>query len=302
MPTAAATSCSAPRPAASGQVLETPLGDIPVYNNVREGLEAGHRFNCGVVYLPPSAADDGVVELIRVNPELEKIFIPTEKMSVHDAREIRAMAQARGIDIFGGNSLGVADSWNQVRIGGALGGDSPGDTLRKGSIAILSNSGGFTTTIAQYLRMAGWGTTTLVSSGKDVYIHYAAPEFAFALGNDERSKAAVLYCEPGGYYELDARVHQAGGGLRRRPLEEQAHARRRPRRRDGRRRRRRGVEGTLVHGEVRRRRAVHARAAGRVRRKGAVVINIAAHSRGADGGDGAPTASSPTSRRKARWS
>ncbi|HSI60286.1 MAG TPA: CoA-binding protein [Ideonella sp.] len=191
-------------PGRRGQVLETPAGPIPVYNNVREGLEAGHRFNCGVVYLPPSAADDGVVELIRVNPELTKIFIPTEKMSVHDAREIRAMAQARGIDIFGGNSLGVADSWHQVRIGGALGGDSPGDTLRRGSVAILSNSGGFTTTIAQYLRMGGWGTTTLVSSGKDVYIHYAAPEFAFALGNDDRSKAAVLYCEPGGYYELDA--------------------------------------------------------------------------------------------------
>ena len=191
-------------PGRKGQVLETPAGNIPVYNNVREGLEAGHRFNCGVVYLPPSAADDGVVELIRVNPELTKIFIPTEKMSVHDAREIRAMAQQRGIDIFGGNSLGVADAWNQVRIGGALGGDSPGDTLKKGSIAILSNSGGFTTTIAQYLRMGGWGTTTLVSSGKDVYIHYAAPEFAFALGNDPRSKAAVLYCEPGGYYERDA--------------------------------------------------------------------------------------------------
>lgn len=191
-------------PGRRGQVLDTPAGPIPVYDNVREGLEAGHRFNCGVVYLPPSAADDGVVELIRVNPELKKIFIPTEKMSVHDAREIRAMAQARGIDIFGGNSLGVADSWHQVRIGGALGGDAPGDTLRKGSIAILSNSGGFTTTIAQYLRLAGWGTTTLVSSGKDVYIHYAAPEFAFALGNDARSQAAVLYCEPGGYYELDA--------------------------------------------------------------------------------------------------
>jgi hypothetical protein len=98
----------------------------------------------------------------------------------------------------------VADAWNQVRIGGALGGDKPEEALRKGSIAILSNSGNFTTTIATYLRMAGWGTTTLISSGKDVYIHYAAPEFAFALANDARSKAAVLYVEPGGYYELDA--------------------------------------------------------------------------------------------------
>ncbi|MFB8829743.1 hypothetical protein ACE0DR_11345 [Azotobacter sp. CWF10] len=64
-------------------------------------------------------------------------------------------------------------------------------------MAIFSNSGGFSTTITQYLRMAGWGTSTVISSGKDVYIQYAAPEFAYALGNDERSKAAVLYCEPG---------------------------------------------------------------------------------------------------------
>src|ERR1700688_1922703 len=191
-------------PGKGGQVLTTSIGDIPVYNNVREGLEAGHRFNCGVVYLPPSAARDGVAELIRVNPKLQKIFIVTEKIAVHDSREIRAMGQGNGIDISGANSLGVADSWNQVRIGGALGGDNPAEALRKGSIAIFSNSGNFTTTIATYLRMAGWGTTTLISSGKDVYIHYAAPEFAFALANDARTKAAVLYVEPGGYYELDA--------------------------------------------------------------------------------------------------
>ena len=146
-----------------------------------------------------------MAELIRVNPELRKIFIITEKISVHDAREIRAMGQQNGIDIFGANGLGVADSWNQVRIGGALGGDKPGDSLRQGSIAIFSNSGGFSTTIAQYLRMARLGhDDASISSGKDVYIHYAAPEFAFALANDARSKAAVLYCEPGGYYELDA--------------------------------------------------------------------------------------------------
>lgn len=187
-----------------GAVLPTPVGNIPVYDNVRDALAAGHRFNCGVVYLPPTAARDGVAELVRMNPELRKIFIITEKISVRDAREIRAIGQQNGIDIFGANGLGVADAWNRVRIGGALGGDRPGDALRPGSIAIFSNSGGFSTTIAQYLRMSGWGTTTLISSGKDVYIHYAAPEFAFALANDARSKAAVLYCEPGGYYELDA--------------------------------------------------------------------------------------------------
>src|SRR6266481_5713941 len=191
-------------PGRRGQFMQTAKGNIPVYNSVLEGLEAGHRFNCGVIYLPPAAARDGVAELIRVNPALEKVFIVTEKMSVHDAREIRAMGQGNGIDIFGANSLGVADAWEHVRIGGALGGDRPEEALRRGSIAIFSNSGNFTTTIATYLRMAGWGTTTLISSGKDVYIHFAAPEWAFALANDARSKAAVMYVEPGGYYEYDA--------------------------------------------------------------------------------------------------
>src|SRR3974377_122039 len=188
-------------PGRRGQALPTAIGEIPVYNNVREGLDAGLSFNTGVVYLPPSGVRDGVAELVRVNPDLQKIVMITEKISVHDAREIRALGQANGIDIFGANCLGVADSWNRVRIGAALGGHNPGEGLLKGSTALFSNSGGFTTTIAQYLATEGWGTTTLISSGKDVYIHYAARDFAYALQRDLRSKAAVLYSEPGGYYE-----------------------------------------------------------------------------------------------------
>ena len=91
---------------------------------------------------------DGVAELIRVNPKLEKIFIVTEK--IVGARRPRDPGDG-------------ADKWHRhfwrqlprrsgflerVRIGGALGGDSPDEVLLKGSIAIFSNSGSFTTTIA----------------------------------------------------------------------------------------------------------------------------------------------------------
>ena len=55
-------------PGRRGQVLATPAGNIPVYNNVREGLDDGLSFNTGVVYLPPSGVRDGVAELVRVNP------------------------------------------------------------------------------------------------------------------------------------------------------------------------------------------------------------------------------------------
>ncbi len=195
-------------PGKGGQVLKTPDGPIPVYNSVREGVKAGHRFNTAVIYLPPSGVKDGVAEVIRHGIGLKKIVILTEKVSLNDARIIRAICQANGIDVFGANCLGLADSWNQVRIGGALGGSKPEESLVKGSVAIFSNSGNFTTTIAVYLLTGGWGTTTSISSGKDVYIHYGPKEFFSALDNDDRSRCAVVYAEPGGYYEAGLQINK----------------------------------------------------------------------------------------------
>lgn len=195
-------------PGRSGQFLETKAGNIPVFNSIREGLKAGLKFNTAVIYLPPSGVKDGVAEAVRHNPDLRKVVILTEKVSVNDARIIRAICQTNGVDVFGGNCLGIADAWNRVRIGGALGGNKPEESLVKGSIAIFSNSGNFTTTIAVYLLTQGWGTTTSVSSGKDVYIHYAPKEFLHGLDNDDRSKGAVIYVEPGGYYESGLEINK----------------------------------------------------------------------------------------------
>ena len=195
-------------PGRSGQKLDTKLGPIPVYNSIKEARAAGHKFNTAVIYLPPSGVKDGVAEVVRQNPDLNKIIILTEKVSVSDARIIRAICQANGIDVFGGNCLGVADAWNKVRIGGALGGNKPEESLVKGSIALFSNSGNFTTTIATYLLTKGWGTTTSISSGKDVYIHFAPKEFFNALDNDDRSRGAVIYVEPGGYYEHGLEINK----------------------------------------------------------------------------------------------
>ncbi|RDH88915.1 MAG: CoA-binding protein [endosymbiont of Seepiophila jonesi] len=190
-------------PGRSGSKMKTAAGDIPVYDNVAEAVDDGQEFNVVVVYLPPSGVRDGVLEAVRVNPNLTKIVVLTEKVPVRDARIIRAIGQMHGIDIFGGNCLGLADAHNHVRIGGALGGSAPEESLLPGSVAIYSNSGNFTTTIAVYLATAGWGTTVSFSSGKDVYIHYAAQEWTHAFHNDDRSKSAVMYIEPGGYYERD---------------------------------------------------------------------------------------------------
>ncbi|NQT24664.1 CoA-binding protein, partial [candidate division KSB1 bacterium] len=184
--------------------LETQIGDIPVYRSIRDVRKHGHPFDIGVIYLPPAAVSQAVWELVTYNKELKRIVIITEKVSTRDSMLIRYICQDAGVDVIGCNCLGVANAWDHVRVGGALGGDHPEESLKKGSIAIHSNSGNFTTTIAQYLKTAGFGISTAVSSGKDVYIHFAAPEFLFAAQNDPRTKAVVLYVEPGGYYEKQA--------------------------------------------------------------------------------------------------
>jgi succinyl-CoA synthetase alpha subunit/citrate synthase len=188
-------------------VLETEKGDIPVYPRLADVVKH-HQFNTGVVYLPPTAVFYAVNELLRYKRygeiDLQKIVLVTEKISVKDQRMIRAICQREKVDVFGANALGIADSWNHIRIGGALGGDAPQDTLIKGSVAIHSNSGNFGNTIAEYMKTEGFGTTAIMSSGKDIIIQFAAAEFLNAAHNDKRTKAAVLYVEPGGFYEKQA--------------------------------------------------------------------------------------------------
>ena len=182
-------------------VLETKIGDIPVYRSIREVMDKGIAFDMGVVYIPPLGVCKAVSELVTHNEDLKRIVVVTEKVPARDSRNLRALCQEAGVDVIGANCLGMANAWDRVRIGGSLGGDHPEETLVKGSIAIHSNPGNFTTTMAEYLRTAGFGISTAVSSGKDVYIHFALPEFLYAAQNDPRTKAVVIYVEPGGYYE-----------------------------------------------------------------------------------------------------
>jgi succinyl-CoA synthetase alpha subunit/citrate synthase len=184
--------------------LETAIGNIPVYRSVLDVVRNQIIFDIGVIYLPPAAVSQAVWELVTYNKELKRIVIVTEKVTSRDSRNIRFICQEAGVDVIGCNCLGVANVWDQVRVGGALGGDQPHEALKKGSIAIHSNSGNFTTTIAEYLKSGGFGVSTAISSGKDVYIHFALPEFLYAAQNDPRTKAVALYVEPGGYYEKQA--------------------------------------------------------------------------------------------------
>ena len=76
-------------PGKSGKSLTTKNGKIPVYNSIKEGMAAGHKFNTVVVYLPPSGVKDGIAEAVRDTLILKKLLFSQKKLRL----KIRALCE-----------------------------------------------------------------------------------------------------------------------------------------------------------------------------------------------------------------
>jgi len=192
----------------AGQTISVPgAKDIPVFGQFDEmmsHLPKTKRPNKIVVYSPPDAVYGDVKEAIEKGKGcVETIYIITEHVSISVTAKLRRLADTEGVDILGCNTLGVINVHDHVRVG-AVGGDSPTETFRKGGCCVISNSGNMVNTIASYLQSAGLGISYGISTGKDVLILSPLKELLPLAIEDERTKMIVLYVEPGGLYEEEA--------------------------------------------------------------------------------------------------
>jgi succinyl-CoA synthetase alpha subunit/citrate synthase len=191
-----------------GQQIEVPGREpIDVFSTVREmleGLPQERLPNKILVYSPPPGVYGEVKEIVEhAARHVETIFIVTEHVSVEVAAKIGRLCGDAGIDVLGCNSLGVLNAHDGVRVG-AVGGDDPAESLRPGSVAILSNSGNMVNTMASYLQSAGLGVSCGISTGKDVLILQPLKGLLELARNDESTKLVLAYVEPGGLYEAEA--------------------------------------------------------------------------------------------------
>jgi succinyl-CoA synthetase alpha subunit/citrate synthase len=190
-----------------GQVLETPVGTIPVYATFEELL---HMMppelhpNKILIYSPPDAVYGEVKEVVNYGEKIvETIYIITEHVSIEVTAKIHQICREAHIDVIGCNTLGIINTRDGVRIG-AVGGTSPEETFKPGSITVISNSGNMVNTISSYLLASGMGTSFGISTGKDKLILFPLKDFLTLAEKDENTKLIVLYVEPGGTYEHDA--------------------------------------------------------------------------------------------------
>jgi succinyl-CoA synthetase alpha subunit/citrate synthase len=191
----------------AGQNIHTSGGPIPVfatYKNMMQNLPADKKPNKIVIYSPPGAVYGEVKEVVEYSRGIvETIFVITEHVSIEVTAKIHQICKDANIDLIGCNTLGMINVYDHVRVG-AVGGDTPEESFRPGSVSIFSNSGNMVNTIATYLKASGMGISYGVSTGKDTLILTPMKELLPLAERDPNTKIVVLYVEPGGVYEQEA--------------------------------------------------------------------------------------------------
>jgi succinyl-CoA synthetase alpha subunit len=113
------------------------------------------------------------------------------------------LAEMRDARIIGPNCLGII-SPGEAKMGGVGGPAANTKTAySKGSIGVMSRSGGMTTEIANTLTAAGMGQSTAVSIGGDAIIGTSYAELMPLFEADAQTKAIAIYSEPGGRMEAE---------------------------------------------------------------------------------------------------
>jgi len=173
---------------------------VQVYDCVRE-ITAKTRVDGAVVCVPPRFTRDAVFEAIENGIKL--IVIVTERIPRKQVAQMVELANLRGARIIGPNCLGII-SPGEAKMGGVGGPAANTKTAyRKGSIGVMSRSGGMTTEIASTLTAAGMGQSTAVSIGGDAIIGTTYAELMPLFEADPQTKAIAIYSEPGGRMEAE---------------------------------------------------------------------------------------------------
>ncbi len=179
---------------------------VPVFDSVQQavahhGRAGGEPISGSVVTVPPAFTKDAVFEAIENGIKI--IVIVTERIPRRDVAQMVELAALRGARIIGPNCLGIIVP-DAIKMGG-IGGPAKdaAKSYKKGSIGVISRSGGMTTEMSSTLSAAGLGISTAVSIGGDAIIGSTYAELMPLFEADEQTQGIVIYTEPGGRMEAE---------------------------------------------------------------------------------------------------
>lgn len=178
---------------------------VPVFNTVKEAIEAVGPVDAAVTVVPGPQAKEAVLEVFEAGIKL--VLMRVERVPLHDALEIIAYAKTHNIRLLGPGSAGAV-SPGKASLGG-LGGfigssDLPKIAFKPGRIGVVSRSGGQTTTLSWVVCKAGFGISTAVHLGSEPVLGTTLAELLELFEQDDETDGVVYFGEIGTLNEEEA--------------------------------------------------------------------------------------------------
>ena len=188
----------------------TKVWDLPVYNTVKEAVDAHNELNASVTFVPGPQVKDAVFEALEAG--IKFVVVPAERVPLHDSLQMIQLARKRNAKILGPGSLGIISAGKGLMgwIGGTA--EFAREVFKPGHVGVMSRSGGQTSTVAWSITQSGMGLTTALHVGSEPVLGLAFPELLPIFQDDAETHVVVMFGEIGTVAEEEAaEVIREGG-------------------------------------------------------------------------------------------
>jgi len=168
---------------------------VPVFNSVEEAM-TDTRANASVIFVPPAAAADAILEAIDVGIPL--IVCITEGIPAMDMVKVHSFLKGKSTRLIGPNCPGI------ISPGKCKVGLMAGEIHLPGNVGVVSRSGTLTYEVLAQLTSLGIGQSTCVGIGGDTLPGSTIVDILRLFKEDSDTKAITLIGEIGGTLEQEA--------------------------------------------------------------------------------------------------